>query len=268
MDIGNEKNMPHGEKNSVKEVSRRILQTDGNTLTLIIAFIVCVILFISPLMISWVVAYLAPAESIFFVMLQPVAVLILFGGFVFVSLPSIAGYATLAGDIVNGKRSGLLSLFSIYKDAKRYFRVMLHALLTIVYLALAALVFAGGFVQLNASFIALSGAGFFEILSLVAFWLVAFLAAMIIFAYLSSYVFFVPYAYLEGRKLKDAVKESVAASKKCRAQIIKLEFSYLGHLLIGLLSLGVLLVIRCAPKISVSYFVFCNRVFKRDVCGE
>ena len=74
--------------------------------------------------------------------------------------------------------------------------------------------------------------------------------------------------YLEGKSLKDAVKDSVAASKNCRAQIIKLEFSYLGHLLIGLLSLGVLLVIRCAPKISVSYFVFCNRVFEKDACRE
>ena len=268
MESNKEKYIPCGEKNSVKAVSRRILQMDGNTLTLILGFIVCAILYISPMVIAWAITYLAPEESLFFVMLQLLAMLIMLCGFVMVSLPCAAGYATLARDIVNGKKPSLLCFFSVFTDKKRYPRAILYALILMAYIAAAALVFAGGFAQLDASLIAITDADFFKMLALFAFWLCAFIAAALVFAYFSSYMFFVPYGYLEGKKFKDAVKESVAASGKCRAQIIKLEFSYLGHLLVGFLSLGVLLVIRSAPMISVSYVVFCNRIFEKDVCGE
>ena len=266
MDTSKEKNMPCNEKNSVKEVARRILKMDGNTLTLSLGFLICLVLCILPLVLSSAVSYLVPPESPLFGLCQLVGIMIMFGGLVFVSLPSVAGYQTLAKDIVNGEKRNVLDLFSICKNAKKYFRGMLLSLLSILYVLFIVFVFVGGIVQLRASAEALVIVGPIEIVSLISFWLCTVVAAVTVLAYISSYLFFVPYLYLNGTKFKDALRMSFVESKSCRAQIIKQEFLYLLYLLLGIITLGVVLVIRSAPKISVSYFVFGNRVFNKTSC--
>ena len=261
-----EKNMPRCEKNSVREVTRRILKTDGNTLTLALGFLICLVIFIAIFSVSSVFAYLVSPENIFFVLLQLLSILIMLGGTVFLFLPCVAGYMNLSRDIANGKDSNLLSLFSVYRKGGKYFRSMWYTVFSTAYAFFFTLVLVGGFVQFRASANALVLVSPIELLALVLFWLCSFIAAVVVLLYISSYLFFVSYLYLGGAKLKDAVRMSVRASKTCRAQIIKQEFLYLLYLLLGILTLGVVLVIRSAPKITVSYFVFGNRVFGDAPC--
>lgn len=268
MDVKKEKRAPSNEKNSVNEVTRRILKMDGNTLTLCVGFLICLLLCITPIVLSYVISYLLPPENIFFGLFQLASVLVMFGGLIFLSLPTMAGYLNLAKDITCGKEHNFISLFLVYTNSRKYFKAIWYAVLSILFAVLAAFVFIGGFVQLKACINALDSVGGFEIASLVLYWLCSFVAAVLIFAYLTSYLFFVPYVYLDGAKLKDAVRMSVAKSKTCRTQIIKQEFLYLFYLLLGIITLGVVLVIRSVPKISVSYFVLCNSVFDKTPYEE
>lgn len=265
MDIEKEKDTLCHENNSVKEVTRRILKLDGNSLTLAVGFLVCIVLCITPIVAFYAGWYLLSSENIFLGLFGHLLVPAMLVGFVFLFLPVIVGYMSLARDTANGKGNGLLGLFSVYTGPKKYFKSVLLSVLLIVYVIFVAVFFVGGFVQFQAC-AAMVGAD--QVILLIPFWLCTFIAAAFVLAYIASCVFFVPYIYLNGGKLKGAIIASVKISAKYRLQIIKLEFSYLLHLLVGILSLGVLLVIRSAPKISVSYFVFCNRVFDVDVCGE
>ena len=265
MDIEKEKHTLCSENNSVNEVTRRILKLDGNSLTLAVGFLVCIVLCITPIVAFLAGWYLLSSENIFLGLFGNLLAPAMIVGFVFLFLPIVAGYMSLARDAVNGKKNGLLELFSVYRGPKKYFKSVLLSVLLIAYVIFAAVFFIGGFVHFRAS-AAMVGAD--QVILLIPFLLCTFIAALFVLAYITSCVFFVPYIYLNGGKLKGAIRGSVKISAKYRSQIIKLEFSYLLHLLVGILSLGVLLVIRSAPKISVSYFVFCNRIFEIDICGE
>ena len=234
---------------------------DGNTLTLSLGFLVCLVLFILPLVLSSTLAFLVPEESFLFGLCQLAAILIFLGGHIFAFLPSVAGYQRLARDVANGETRTPIDVISMYKDGKKYFKSMLLSLISIFGIAFAVCVLVGGFVQIRASVEALVIVEPFELISLIAFWLCGFVATVGVLVYISSYLFFVPYLYLDGAKLADALRMSFTASKACRAQIIKQEFLYIFYLLLGIITLGVLLVIRSAPKIFVSYAVFGNRVF-------
>lgn len=265
MDIEKEKDTLCHENNSVKEVTRRILKLDGNSLTLAVGFLICIVLCITPIVAFYAIWYLFSLENIFLGLFGILLGLAMLAVFVFLFLPVIAGYMSLARDTVNGKRNGLLGLFSVYRGPKKYFKSVLSSVLLIVYVIFVAVFFVGGFIHFQACS-AMVGAD--QVILLIPFLVCAFIASAFVLAYITSCVFFVPYIYLSGGKLKGAIRGSVKISAKYRSQIIKLEFSYLLHLLVGILSLGVLLVIRSAPKISVSYFVFCNRIFEIDICGE
>ena len=58
MDIEKEKHTPCNENNSVNEVTRRILKLDGNSLTLAVGFLVCIVLCITPIVAFYAVWYL------------------------------------------------------------------------------------------------------------------------------------------------------------------------------------------------------------------
>ena len=167
----------------------------------------------------------------------------------------------LAGDTTEGKEHTLAGLFSVYFNYKRYFRAMLYGLLWVACAVVMILPIIGSFMQFviySESVIIISPVAW---IPLIAFWLFTFAAVVCILLYLISCVFFVPYLYLNGMKLKNAFYVSVAISREHRWNIIKQLMGYFLRVLLGILSIGVLLVINAAPKISVSYFVYSNSVF-------
>ena len=142
------------DNNSVKKVTQRILRMDGNGLNLAIDFLICLVLIITPYVVSMLPAYAFSYEDedgnlmtlgIFSLM----SFAILIGGWVFVSLPSIGGYMQLANDIVDDKEHTLAGLFSVYKYPKKYFRCMLYGLLWLICVALLMLPLIGAVVQIG-----------------------------------------------------------------------------------------------------------------------
>jgi hypothetical protein len=83
-------------------------------------------------------------------------------------------------------------------------------------------------------------------------------AATYVGAYISSFLFFVPYLIISEMKFWDAVKHSCRISHEMRTRITAHTLSHIPSVIAGTLSLGVLALIYTVPRISVSYYVFCD----------
>ena len=100
----------------------------------------------------------------------------------------------------------------------------------------------------------------FEISALFVYAAFTVIAGMIVGVYLSSFLFFAPYLMLDGMKLRTAICTSVKMSSREneRINITRHVVSHTLSIIAAILSLGVLFVFYTAPRISVSYYVYCD----------
>ena len=85
-------------------------------------------------------------------------------------------------------------------------------------------------------------------------------AALVVAAYLASFLYFVPDLVLARSSFCGVFAASVRLSERHRSDIVKHILSFWWLVLLSVLSLGILFVVYTAPLMLASYFVFCREL--------
>ena len=255
------------ELNSVKNVTRRILKMDGNLVRLILASLICIVIGVASVIVPVAPTALFVIEDE--AAMTPLAAMVssfsgiaLFGSFVCVFLPCISGFLCFTRKTVNGENPGFIEIFAPFTPRMKYGVSLLLPFVMLIRLVVVVLPVVGGIMNLP-FFYEMSGQmSAFEIVADSAFILCLTIFAGCVGVYFSSYLFFVPYLVVSRKmKLFAAIPQSVRMFHKNILAVLKHVLSHTGKVLISLLSFLVLWMIYAAPGISVSYFVFCDKLF-------
>ena len=252
--------------NSCRKVSRRILWSDGNLLRLSLATMVCIIALMFPIVIGNAALYLA---LVAFVGDELVATAI--GGlvyalssgasFIFLTLPSIHGTYLFAKKTVDGERpliGDMLSSFSSSTDYCRSISAGAIDALGIIALAIPAV---GGVALIPTVWTALCESSVILSISAVVFIVLATLAAVCAAVFLTTYFFFFESFAVRGIAPRKALAFSVRMSRGRKIKITEFMLGFFGHVLLSVLSFGLLFVLYTVPLMTVSYFVYTDRFF-------
>ena len=258
--------------NSNRNVTRRILRADQNTVKLSVVSLFCVLTLVLILVVSsWFVIFFIGdtqnIESIESNILADMAALAsvasMVGGFIFVFLPLASGVMCFAKRTVDGEKPSFLAVLEPFlcKDQKRYFSFVLLPLAIALRVAIMLLPLAGGIINIWRIFANASDASWIVMIADSAFVLALTVLALAVGVYLSSYFFFVPYLIISGKmSFFSAFAASVKMAKTKKAEIAKQTLSQAPCVLWSVLSFLVLWVILAAPRMLVSYFVYCNEI--------
>lgn len=258
--------------NSNRNVTRRILRADGNTVKLSVVSLLCILTLVLMLMLSsWFVMFfigdvqnIESIESNIVVDIGSVASFaVLVGGFIFVFLPLVSGVMCFAKRTVDGEKPRFYAVLEPFlcKDEKRYFSFVLLPLAIALRVAIILLPLAGGIINVWRIFTDATGTPWFMMIADSAFVLALTVLAIAVGVYISSYFFFVPYLIISGKmSFFSAFAASVKMAKTRKAEIAKQTLSQAPCVLWSVLSFLVLWVILAAPRMLVSYFVYCNEI--------
>ena len=255
--------------NSTASVTRRILAADGNTVKLSLATLFCILMGILVVITSsWLLSVIASGASsapLALGVLSALSFLILAGGFIFLFLPCVSGVIIFARRTVNGEKPTLGALLEPFlaKNKRKYINSILLPIALMIRMAVIFLPLVLGVISLplvndaDASFFAVAASGVFLLCFL--------LAALAVGMYISSYFFFVPYLMVEQNAgFFEAFFLSVRMARRRKRDITLEMLSAVPSVIISVLTLMVLWVFYAAPKILVSYFVFCDRIADFD----
>ncbi len=256
-------------QNSLANVTKRIIKTDGNGLKLsLLTLCFFMLLFGFLVLCTFPTVFFGTetAETVsllegFVYTLSSLALLV---GIIFLILPSATGIMYYAMLSVFGLKPCFLYVVMPFGRGN-YFRSIEVQLIVILRMLAIGLPLIGGLSYLPVVFAELSESSPFLMITESAFIICATLAATLVGAYFSSFLFFAPYLILAGKmKPFAALAESCRMSRARHAKIIKMSVRGLFDLLISALSLMVLYVLYAMPRMSVSYFVYCNSVIGYD----
>ena len=256
-----------GSANSIKEVTRRILRSDGNTVKLSILTLLCILLGVLILVASsWLVVFFMGegGESLPFADIAALASFaVLVGGFLLVFLPLVSGVICFAKRTADGERPRFAAVLEPFfcKNQKRYVQLVFLPLILALRVDVMLLPLACGIVNLWRIYTDVSGMSPFMIVADSAFVLALTVLAFAVGAYLSSYLFFVPYLVISGKaEFFDAIVRSVKMAHTRKLEITKYTLSQMPNALLSVLSFMVLWVLLAAPRMLVSYFVYCDEI--------
>ncbi len=191
------------------------------------------------------------------------SVVALFGGFIFVFLPLVSGVMCFAKRTADGEKPRFVSVFEPFtsKQAKMYLSSVLLPLALLLRAAIIFLPVVGGIVNLWLIYTDVSDMTLFMIIADSAFILCLTALAFAVGVYISSYFFFVPYLVISGKtSFFGAFVKSVKMAHTRKAEITKQTLSQMPNVFVSVLSFMVLWVFFAAPRMLVSYFVYCNEV--------
>ena len=124
---------------------------------------------------------------------------------------------------------------------------------------------AGGIVNLWLLYTDVSDMTLFMIIADSAFILCLTALVFVFGLYLSSYFFFVPYLVISGKAgFLRAFAISVRMARTRKAEITKQSLSHMPNVLWSVLSFMTLWVFFAAPRMLVSYFVYCDKVANQE----
>ena len=217
---------------------------------------------------SWFVVFPFGEEEHFAVGIFALLFLVsLFGGFIFVFLPCISGVMCFAKRTVDGEKPKFISVFEPFrcKGKKRYRSFVLLPIALALRAAIIFLPFAGGILNLPFFYTSAAQMSFLEILADSAFILALTALATVVGIYISSYFFFVPYLVVSGKaRFFASFSMSVKMARTRKSEITKQTISQIPNVLLSVLSFMVLWVFYAAPRMLVSYFVYCDSVATFD----
>ena len=263
-----DKRIVESEVNSVKNVTHRIIRMDGNLIKLILVSLICIVVGVASVIVPF-------SPSVLFVdqdeaTITPLAALItsfsvltFFGAFIFVFLPCVSGVLYFVRKTVSGEKPGFIELFTPFRVRGRYGSALILPIVMILRGVIIVLPLVGGIMNLPLFYEMSSEMSTFELIADSSFILCLAILAACVGAYLSSFLFFVPYLVVSGKaKFFASLVESIRISHRKRIDITRHVISQTGNVFIGLISFLVLWVFVSAPRISVSYFVFCDKIFE------
>ena len=262
------KRIVESEVNSVKNVTRRIIRMDGNYIKLVLVSLICIVVGVASLIVPF-------APSVLFIdqeeaTITPVAALIssfsalaFFGLFIFVFLPCISGVLYFTRKTVSGDKPKFIEMFAPFTTRGRYGSSLLLPIVILIRGVVILLPLIGGIMNLPLFYEMSSEMSTFELIADSSFILCLTILAVCVAAYFSSYLFFVPYLVVSGKaNFFASIVESIRMSHKNKLDTTKHILSHSGNVIISLLSFLVLWIILAVPRISVSYFVFCDKIFE------
>ena len=254
--------------NSVGAVTKRIVRADGNGLKLslltlcflLFAFAFLVLCTLPPLFVDGGGEMLSPIE----LLVYAVSSFGLAAGIVFLVFPIATGIMCFAKHTVDGDRPYFLTVASPFAKGF-YLHTIAVQLIILVRMLLIALPMVGGISYLPFFFENYAETPVFFLVADSAYVICSSVAAMLVGAYFSSFLFFAPYLMVSKKmRVFDAVSESFRMSRKRHGEIIKMTARGVLDLIVSVLSFMVLFVIYAMPRMTVSYFVYCNSVLDGD----
>ena len=252
--------------NSTKEVTHRILGSDGNAIRLSFVTMICIFSAVFLLIVSiWpVVLFQGQDGAEFFLGLAGLfALAVLVGGFLFGFFPLISGVMCFAKRTVDGEKPRIISLFEPFtrKNQNRFISFVLLPAVLILRALIVFLPVAGGVVNLWLLYTDISQMSLFMIIADSAFILCLTALVFVFGLYLSSYFFFVPYLVISGKAgFFRAFAISVKMAQTRKAEITKQSLGQMPSVIVSVLSFMTLWVLFAAPRMLVSYFVYCDEV--------
>ena len=250
--------------NSVKNVTRRILSLDGNTVRLSLATLICVLTGVVAAIVPFVPTLLfMDEEDPMFALVSGISAMFFLGIFIFVFVPCMSGFMFFAKKTVDGDRPKFDRILAPFKGEGRYGPTLLMPVLLLLRVAVVVLPFVGGL--MNLPFFSkelISQMTPLELLCDASFIFCLSVLAAVVGAYFSSCFFFVPYIVLSGRaRFFKAISLSFRMSSKRRFEIMGQMLANFARTLLAVISFMIIWVFYSAPRITVSYFVYCDRVF-------
>ncbi len=256
-------------QNSIESVTKRILKTDGNGFKLsllTLAFLMIVFAFLVLFTLPPILFGVDSAEeiSVAVALVCTLCDLAILAGFVLLAVPIASGIMYFASYTVCGLRPYLLHVATPFEKGL-YFRSIAIQTIIFVRMLIVGLPFVGGLAYLPIFFTDYTESSFFFILTDSAFVICSTIAATLVGAYFSSFLFFAPYLIISQNKgVFSAISESFRISKGRRLKIMTMTARGLFDLILSALSFMVLFVIYAMPRMTISYFVYCNSVIEND----
>ncbi len=251
------------------EVTKRIIKTDGNglklsLLTLCFVMLVFSVLVLCTLPTVWIETGNAEELSFFEGLVFLLSSLAIAFGVVFLVMPVASGIIYYAMYLSFGLKPYFLHVFTPFEKGY-YLRSIAVQIIILVRMLAVGLPLVGGLSYLPIFFADYRESSIFLTVSDSAFIICATVAAALVGAYISSFLFFAPYLItVHKRGVFAALSESCRMSRERHVEIIKMTVRGLLDVAISALSFMVLYVIYAMPKMSVSYFVYCYSVIEND----
>ncbi len=250
--------------NSTSNVTHRILSMDSNRMRLVFAQVIVLLFVASILIISSVPTYIFSyvdenGELMTNDLLAGFSGLFLIVSFFAVLPPLLHGYSRFSMKLSNGEHPVITEIFSPFLSVKKYFSSLGLCFVKLVRIFLIVIPTVGGISFLISHYSNLPEAIFIFF---------CILAAAYAGAYMSSFIFFAPYLILKEKNFLEAIKSSVRMSRETRAKVTAHTVSHTPSAFAGILSFGVLALIYTIPRISVSYYVFCNAELNSNQYSE
>ena len=252
-------------QNSLERVTARILKTDGNTVKLslaTLAFGVVAIAFLVALAFVPSVFYLDSTDeiSLAVALICTVSDLAILAGIVFIAVPLATGIMYYAMFTVLGFKPYFIELFMPFERGL-YWRSIATQIIVFTRILIIALPLAGGITYLPLFFADFAETSPLLVIVDSAFVLCETIAATFIGAYLSSFLFFAPYLIIaHNKKASVAILESFRLGRGRRLEIVKMTMRSVLDMFLSAISFMVLFVVYAMPRMTVSYFVYCNKV--------
>ena len=257
--------------NSTSNVTRRILRSDANVLRLSVVTLFCIFL-------AFVILAACSLPSVFFeftddietlsdeiVAILSASTLLLIACFVFIFLPIASGVIFFVKLTVDGEHPRFADVFYAFRTGKRYFRSMLLPVVLAIRAMLVVLPLVGGILNLPILSPEYAESSLLIAASESAFVLFATIAAVAVGAYISSYLYFVPYLVVaQSKGMIPAIKLSVYLARTRRMEILRMSLRSMLYAVISVASFLIFWVVYAMPQISVSYFVYCNEVIRDE----
>ena len=249
--------------NSVKNVTRRILALDGNAVRLSLATLICILVGITAIMVPLVPTMLfASEEDAMFAVVSSMSGIFLLGLLFLVFVPCVSGFMFFAKKTVDGDRPRFVEMLAPFTGKVSYGSTLLMPLLLVFRVAVIVLPFVGGLMNLPFGAEIASMMTPIELMCDASFILCLSILASGVGAYFSSFFFFVPYIVISDRAgFFKAISLSFRMSSKRNFEIMGQMLINFARTLLAALSFMIAWLFYGAPRITVSYFVYCDRVF-------
>ena len=258
--------------NSTSNVTRRILSSDANAPRLAVVTLFCLfLLFIILIVFSLPLSFLEIPTDVEAIPMEINAIIyasfLLQGAcLVFVFLPVVSGVMFFVKSTVDGAHPKLADIFLPFRGVKRYFRSILLSAVVAVRIMLVVLPLVGGILKLPIFNEGYAQSSLFIATAESAFVLFVTFAAVAVGAYISTYLYFVPYLVVaHNRGLIPAVIMSVRLARTRRMEMLRMSLRSVLYTVLSAVSLLVIWVICAMPHISVSYFVYCDSVIRDEL---
>lgn len=256
-------------QNSIGDVTKRILKTDGNSiklslLTLCFAMVFFAVLVFCTLPAVFSDVWAGEEPSIVSSLCYMISGLAIFPGSIFLILPLASGIMYFAMLTVLGSKPYFWDVMQPFEKGL-YFRSIAAQGIIFVRILIIGMPLVGGLSYISLIFANYNEISFFFLAIDLAFVICTTVAATVVAACFSSFFFFAPYLIIAQNKgVFASLAESFRMSRGRHTEIIKMTARGIFDLILSAISFMVLFVIYAMPRMTVSYFVYCNGIFAPD----